>query len=165
MKTPKDFDYDLWTSTDGGYFIRIKSTGETCEVNRETMRLLRNEEKKLRRELQGITISVSKGKEKTKETISVTILSLDYAVEGEELETALFADKTDYEEIVITKLREQEFCKLLTDLQFGAYKNCLINGMSYVEYGNLAGVHEATVRSSIRCIRKKAKKFFKYTTI
>ena len=129
------------------------------------MRLLRNEEKKLRRELQGITMTIPNGKAKTKDTISVTILSLDSVMTDAHVESSWLKDSTDYEEIVITKIQQENFCKLLTDLQFGAYKNCLMNGMSYVEYANLAGVHEATVRSSIGCIRKKAKKFFKYTTI
>ena len=49
MKTPIEFDYDLWTTEEGKCMVRIKLTGEVCEVSRETMRVLRNEEKKLRR--------------------------------------------------------------------------------------------------------------------
>ena len=48
-KTPLEFDYDLWTTEDGKCMVRIKETGETCEVSRDIMRLLRSEEKKLRR--------------------------------------------------------------------------------------------------------------------
>ena len=49
MKTPIEFDYDLWTTKDGKCMVRVKSTGETCEVSRETFRVLRAEEKRLRR--------------------------------------------------------------------------------------------------------------------
>ncbi len=49
MKTPKEFDYDLWTTEDGKYMVRVKSTGEVTEVERDVMRVLRAEEKKMRR--------------------------------------------------------------------------------------------------------------------
>ena len=52
MKTPKtpiEFDYDLWTTEDGKCMVRVKCTGEQCEVNRETFRSLRLEEKRIRR--------------------------------------------------------------------------------------------------------------------
>ena len=48
-KTPVEFDYDLWTTEDGKCMVRVKATGETTEVDREVMKMLRNEEKKLRR--------------------------------------------------------------------------------------------------------------------
>lgn len=37
--------------------VRVKLTGEVCEVSRETMRVLRNEEKKLRRSKAGVQVS------------------------------------------------------------------------------------------------------------
>lgn len=48
-KTPAAFDYDLWTTEDGRYMVRIKATGEVTEVQRTVMQLLRTEEKRLRR--------------------------------------------------------------------------------------------------------------------
>ena len=48
-KTPIEFDYDLWISEDGKCMVRVKATGETTEVDREVMKALRNEEKKLLR--------------------------------------------------------------------------------------------------------------------
>ena len=44
-KTPVEFDYDLWTTEDGKCMVRIKSTGEVTEVDREVMKALRAEEK------------------------------------------------------------------------------------------------------------------------
>ena len=158
MKTPKDFDYDLWTSTDGRYFIRIKSTGETCEINHETMRLLRNEEKKLRRELQGITISVPSGKEKV--SIPIIMLSLDSATTDANVQSSWLVDPTDYEKLAITGMMEQEFCKLLTQKQRDVYIKCLIGGMPITEYARENSIRPPSVSETIHLIRKKAKKFF-----
>ena len=33
-KTPAAFDYDLWTTENGKYMVRIKATGEVAEVER-----------------------------------------------------------------------------------------------------------------------------------
>lgn len=65
-KTPKDFEYDLWTSSDGKHFSRLKRTGEVCEVNLETFRFLRKLEKELRRELQGAEITITSGRDNAK---------------------------------------------------------------------------------------------------
>lgn len=32
MKTPKEFDYDLWIAEDGRYMVRVKATREECAV-------------------------------------------------------------------------------------------------------------------------------------
>ena len=52
-KTPIEFDYDLWTTEDGKCMVRVKRTGEQCEVSKETFRILRSEEKRLRRSYAG----------------------------------------------------------------------------------------------------------------
>ena len=48
-KTPIAFDYDLWTTEDGKCMVRVKRTGEVSEVDRKVMRILRAEEKRIRR--------------------------------------------------------------------------------------------------------------------
>lgn len=50
-KTPVEFDYDLWTTEDGKCMVRVKITGEVTEVDREVMKALRAEEKRIRRAL------------------------------------------------------------------------------------------------------------------
>ena len=55
MKALKDFDYNLWTTEENGvkkYFVGIKATGEVTGVDAEVMKLLRNEEKKMRRHIE-----------------------------------------------------------------------------------------------------------------
>ncbi|MCD7889638.1 MAG: hypothetical protein LUG23_06975 [Oscillospiraceae bacterium] len=40
MKTPIEFDYDLWTTEDGKCMVRVKLTGEVTEVARDVMKLI-----------------------------------------------------------------------------------------------------------------------------
>ena len=64
MKTPKtpiEFDYDLWTTEDGKCMVRVKSTGEVTEVDREVMKALRAEEKRIRRALRSNEGTVKDG--------------------------------------------------------------------------------------------------------
>ena len=76
MKTPIEFDYDLWTTEEGKCMVRVKLTGEVCEVSRETMRVLRNEEKKLRRSKTGVPIAGCDDEDET-ETVTTTPLTAD----------------------------------------------------------------------------------------
>ncbi len=64
MKTPKtpiEFDYDLWTTEDGKCMVRVKITGEVTEVDREVMKALRAEEKRIRRALRSNEGTVKDG--------------------------------------------------------------------------------------------------------
>ena len=38
MKTPRDFDYDIWKDDSGYYYIRVKRTGETARVSKDVVR-------------------------------------------------------------------------------------------------------------------------------
>lgn len=84
MKALKDFDYNLWTTEENGikkYFVGIKATGEVTEVDAEVMKLLRNEEKKMRRHIE--------------EEIELgTPLSLDSAA-GDESNSTWLTDSTN----------------------------------------------------------------------
>ena len=77
MKTPKTpvaFDYDLWTTEDGKCMVRVKKTGEVSEVNRDVMRVLRAEEKRIRRSYGSDSTSED---EDSAEKSSDSVLSLD----------------------------------------------------------------------------------------
>lgn len=106
MKTPIEFDYDLWTTEEGKCMVRVKLTGEVCEVSRETMRVLRNEEKKLRRSKTGVPIAGCEDEDET-----ATLLSLDFVSvqDAEEMSPAWLEDPNDLEETVLTSVMEQEF--------------------------------------------------------
>ena len=55
--------------------VRVKSTGEVTEIDRKVMRILRAEEKRLRRSKQGIPISGTEGKTAEERA---SVLSLSY---------------------------------------------------------------------------------------
>ena len=159
-KTPVEFDYDLWTTEDGKCMVRVKLTGEVCEVSRETMRVLRNEEKRLRRSMVGVPIS---GCEDEAET--ATLLSLDYVSvqDAEEMSPAWLEDPNDLEEAVLTSVMEQEFRLLLSERQLEVYLYCLLGGMSMTDYSKARGIDVSTVFEAKRDVQKKAKIFFKET--
>ena len=158
MKTPIEFDYDLWTTEEGKCMVRVKLTSEVCEVSRETMRVLRNEEKKLRRSKTGVPIA---GCEDENET--ATLLSLDFVSvqDAEEMSPAWLEDPNDLEETVLTSVMEQEFRLLLSERQLEVYRYCLLGGMSMTDYSKARGIDVSTVFEAKRDVQKKAKIFFK----
>lgn len=157
MKTPIEFDYDLWTTEEGKCMVRVKLTGEVCEVSRETMRVLRNEEKKLRRSKTGVPIDGCEDEDET-----ATLLSLDYVSvqDAEEMSPAWLEDPNDLEETVLTSIMEQEFRLLLSERQLEVYLYCLLGGMSMTDYSKARGIDVTTVFEAKRDVQKKAKKFF-----
>lgn len=156
MKTPIEFDYDLWTTEDGKFMVRVKATGESCEVDRNTMRLLRCEEKRLRRSQKGAPVAGCNTDEKK------SVLSLDYVSveDAEEMIPAWLDDHSNIAGDVETKAMEQEFRSTLTDVQRDIYIACILGGQSYKHYAAQKGVSYQSVQQAVMLIRKKAKKFF-----
>lgn len=159
-KTPIEFDYDLWTTEDGKCMVRVKRTSEQCEVSKETFRILRAEEKKLRRTLADRPLCTCE-----KEEIKTNVLSLDYLyVEGEEeMEAAWMEDPERTEDIIMTKLLEEEFTNSLTPIQYDVYIKCLCGGMSLLAYAKHNELAFSTVKDIRDAIRKKFKKIFEGT--
>ena len=158
-KTPIEFDYDLWTTEDGKCMVRIKRTGEQCEVSRGTFRILRNDEKKLRRSMTGAPVFGGEKEERT------TVRSLDYvSYDGDEdMSPAWLEDPYDLEETVLTFIMEQEFRLLLSERQLEVYIYCLLGGMSMTVYSRARGIDVSTVFEAKREVQKKARKFFGVT--
>ena len=78
MKTPKtpiEFDYNLWTTEDGKCMVRVKITGEVTEVDREVMKALRAEEKRIRRALRSNEGTVKDGIAHQTRTFSLSAVS------------------------------------------------------------------------------------------
>ena len=159
-KTPIEFDYDLWTTEDGKCMVRVKRTGEQCEVSRETFRILRAEEKKLRRTMTGVPVCGSDDEE-----VRMSILSLDYVSidGGDELSPAWLEDPERTEDIIMTKILEEEFVNSLTPSQHDVYLNCLCGGMSLLAYAKHNNLAFSTVKDTRDAIRKKFKKVFEGT--
>lgn len=156
-KTPIEFDYDLWISEDGKCMVRVKATGETTEVDREVMKALRNEEKKLRR---SYDTSGPSDNEDEEETHSSTVLSLDAMPEDDVESSAWLADHHDFTADVTTAMLEQELITLLTDAQLDLYKKCIVGGKTLREYAREEGINFKCAWNRRDLIQKKAKKIF-----
>lgn len=135
-KTPVEFDYDLWTTEDGKCMVRMKSAGDITEVSREVMKILRAEEKQMRRSFTGET---PEGEEDER---ADTILSLDYVSyeDGEDMISPWLADSVNIEDECITGMMLREFKKTLTRKQLDVFEKCVINGIPFREYAGEAGV-------------------------
>ena len=152
-KTPVEFDYDLWTTEDGKCMVRVKATGETTEVDREVMKLLRAEEKKLRRSFASLD-------DKSDETGIKQFLSLDEVSEEDVNCSAWLSDDKDFTNAIMAKSLESEFLRILTPRQRDIYHKCLLHGVSRTNYAKENGISVARVSRAIADIRESAKKFF-----
>ncbi len=149
MKTLKEFDYDLWATEENGtkrYFARVKATGEETEISLELMRVLMNEEKKMRRELN------------TKKDGNGDLL-LDVLPDDETGESWLI-DTVNIEADVSTAIMEDGFISLLTEKQRDVYLSCIQGGQLMPEYAAEHGTSKQAVMKTINQIREKAKKYF-----
>ena len=156
-KTPKEFDYDLWTTEDGKNMVRVKRTGEMTEVDHEVMKILRIEEKRLRRSYGEKTDG---DEENAEGKPSNSILSLE-ALPDEVKIGAWLADPYDFTEEFLLRLEVDAFKKLLTEKQQDVFQSCMINGETYVAYARRKGIREQSVQETARYIKKKAENFFK----
>ena len=154
-KTPIEFDYDLWTTEDGKCMVRVKFTGEVTEVDRNVMKALRAEEKRLRRSYTG---SNSDDTEEAEDNSST--LSLDALPEDDVKASAWLADPRDFTEEVTTAMLEQDFLRILTDTQRDIFTKVLREGMKPYDYAKANGVSASSVTQHIQAIRIKAKKYF-----
>ena len=153
MKKLIDFEYDLWTTEDGRCMVRVRLTKEECEVDRETFRLLRAEEKRLRRERTPEKREGVAG-EAAKRPLSLDVLDSD--AEGIFWHT----DLDNMEERIILDLTQKEFWDGLTSTQQKIYWLVVVNGLSYKRCADICGVTYQAVQKSLGKIRKKAKIFF-----
>lgn len=147
MKTLKDFDYDLWTSTENGkekYWVRVKRTGEVCEVDITTMRELRKYEKQMRRAI------------KKHGEIGICVFSLDCLPEESKEGGSWEMDTYDLEEEVYCKMTKESIYSALTEKQKGVFKNCMLENKSLRKYAKEKGLSYSTVRETRDAIRKKA---------
>ena len=158
MKTPKtpiEFDYDLWTTEDGKCMVRVKRTGEVSEVDRKVMRILRAEEKRIRRSYGTDNTSEDEdGAEKN----SDTVLSLDAMPDVKS--AAWLADSSDFIKEAELKMLEMELMQTLTPLQLDVYKACVMNGQTPTAYAKEHNMKRQSVNDVITLIRRKAKKYF-----
>ena len=148
MFTLKEFDYDLWTTQEGGtkhYWARVRATGEVAEISIEIMRYLRVEEKRIYREIEA---SRKRG----------SMLSLEFLYDDEK--EGWLSDYGVGASEMENTLTEEALRRLLTPAQLSVFDECIIGGKSLTAYAALHGVSVPMVNKHIQAIRKKAKKFF-----
>ena len=149
MKTPIEFDYDLWTTKDGKCMVRVKSTGETCEVSREAFQVLRAEEKRLRR---SYTAAASDGDE------AHPILSLNVLPEDSEKSPSWLTDHADFTDEVLTKMVIQEFRATLNSIHCAVFDQCLLGDKTIRAFAEEYGLRRSTVWDIANSLRKNFKK-------
>ena len=156
-KTPIEFDYDLWTTEDGKCMVRVKATGEVTEVDREVMKSLRAEEKKLRRSYGAVGTSDDEDNAKKS---SDTVLSLDALPEEDVKSSAWLADPANNIEMALTEMCIEDFRKSLSSIQLEIFDTVMLGGVGVREYARQKGINHKTVVEAIASMRKKLKKFF-----
>lgn len=131
-----------------------------AQINTKVMRILRAEEKRLRRSNQGVPISGTEGKTAEERA---SVLSLSYvSYEGcEDLEPYWLIDSSSMEESVMFWMSEKEFRATLTPRQLDIYLNCIIGGQSKIDYAAANNMQRQSVYNAETLIMKKAKYFFK----
>ena len=156
-KTPIEFDYDLWTTEDGKCMVRVKATGEVTEVDREIMKALRAEEKKLRRSYGSDGNSED---EDSEEKPSGADLSLDALPDDDVKTSAWLADPHDFTNDITAQMLEAELIASLTDVQLDLYRKCIVGGKPPAQIC-AGGRHQLQVRMEAqRTDSEKSKKNF-----
>ena len=163
MLNLKDFDYILWKDSEGRCFVKVKYTDEVTEVSEQVFKDLRNEEKRIYREiilheslkLENVDEAI-KDKAKVKFPVSYDIM----IGQDEESQSSWLVSQQDFEEELIASDLEGKFVDMLTEIQKEVFFHVLIGGEKECMYADRKGVTEAAIRNTIKQIRKKAKKFF-----
>ena len=159
MKTPKDFDYDIWKDDDGHYFIRVKRTGEITRVSEEVVRELWMELYRMDKYRKDTTITDADGSQHSR------LFSLDdsWAANPElrptKNEPWLLSKENSFEDIEL-ELLERDFLKMLTEKQRRVYHLRFVMGLTVSECAKRIGTNKANIDKHILRIRKKAKIFF-----
>lgn len=159
MKTPKDFDYDIWKDNSGHYYVRVKRTGETARVSEDVVRELWRELYRMEKYRKETTITDADGSYHSR------LYSLDRGWDEDEEQQSepnepwLETHKNPYE-AVETGMLEADFIRQLTEKQKIMYRLHFQQGFTAAE---CAARNHTTVRNAeklISAIRKKAKTFF-----
>ncbi len=155
MKTPGDFDYDIWKDENGLYFVRVKRTGEITQVSEEVVRELWLELYRMSRYCLNTTFIDADGCKRSR------IVSLDEARDSDTDDSdSCFVGSENPYDAVENEMMESTFLKVLTPKQRRIYELRFKMRLSISECANRLGVSSRNVDKLIRLIRNKAKRFF-----
>ena len=162
MLNLKDFDYILWKDSEGRCFVKVKYTDEVTEVSEQVFKNLRNEEKRIYRELE-LRDKLYSEEEEERTKASVMFPSSYFSeieLEENESESFVLEDMCNFEDEVICKDLEEKFLMLLTKTQKEVFIDVLLGGETQRDFAERKGLNKRAVNNRIEKIRKKAKKFF-----
>jgi hypothetical protein len=132
-------------------------TGEVSEVDRKVMRILRAEEKRIRRSYGSDNTSED---EDGAEKISDTVLSLDAMPEDDVKSAAWLADSRDCMEELITALKEKELLSILTEKQRELYLAMTREGLTLREFARRKGIGIRAAFDLKAAVQKKFQRIF-----
>ena len=154
-KTPVEFDYDLWTTEDGKCMVRVKITGEVTEVDREVMKALRAEEKRIRRALRSNEGTVKDGIAHQTRTFSLSAVS-----ENELEKSDWLVDPTSDFANVEARLFVESAMEMLSPLEQEIFSSCLLGEMPIRQFAERNGMRKSTAWDMANSIRKKLQEIF-----
>ena len=154
-KTPIEFDYDLWTTEDGKCMVRVKITGEVTEVDREVMKALRAEEKRIRRALRSNEGTVKDGIAHQTRTFSLSAVS-----ENELEKSDWLVDPTSDFANVEARLFVESAMEMLSSLEQEIFSSCLLGEMPIRQFAERNGMRKSTAWDMANSIRKKLQEIF-----
>ena len=154
-KTPVEFDYDLWTTEDGKCMVRVKNTGEVTEVDREVMKALRTEEKRIRRALRSNEGTVKDGIAHQTRTFSLSAVS-----ENEMEKSDWLVDPTSDFANVEARLFVKSAMEMLSPLEQKIFSSCLLGEMPIRQFAERNGMRKSTAWDMANSIRKKLQEIF-----
>ena len=162
MLNLKEFDYILWKDGEGRCFVKVKFTDEVTEVSEQVFKDLRNEEKRIYRELElKDKLYSEKEEERTKASVMFPTSYLsEIEVDENESESFVLEDMCNFEDEVICKDLEEKFLMLLTKTQKEVFIDVLLGGETQRDFAERKGLNKRAVNNRIEKIRKKAKNFF-----
>ena len=154
-KTPIEFDYDLWTTEDGKCMVRVKITGEVTEVDREVMKALRAEEKRIRRALRS-----NEGTVKDGIAHQPRIFSLSAVSENEMEKSDWLVDPTSDFANIEARLFVESAMEMLSPLEQEIFLSCLLGEMPIRQFAERNGMRKSTAWDMANSIRKKLQEIF-----
>ena len=162
MLNLKEFDYILWKDGEGRCFVKVKFTDEVTEVSEQVFKDLRNEEKRIYRELELKDKLYSEDEEERAKASVMFPSSYFSEIELEENESESFVleDTRNFEDEISAKVIEEKLILQLTDNQKEVFFDVLLGGETYRDFAQKKGIKFQSVADIVSGIRKKAKIIF-----
>lgn len=164
-KSPQKYDYDLWKDENGRCFVRVKETAEVTEVSEDVMRLLRREEKRMRR------ASTPFDEQKEDSFLYRCFyavnhpLSLNVSPEGMSEDDDSYGEEwypscADTEREAFDSLLQAEMAQQLAPRQEDVFRKCLLEEEGVYEYAHSEGISFQSAYYTLQKAKEKLKKFY-----